>query len=277
MRAKMPLGKSIKILIHQYQLWAGVSQPILRDMTPYPWVPDRWLTRIRQTMHAHHITIQYNEWNFPPLCHYDVFLMEAVQDLGLTKPQLERINACRMYLQVMTLAKITDHMGTSLLPQVLHIPKQMAPPGLRTISTSKLNWPNIHLPAPMSWKLWTKTICELFTGTPTGTKLNNPLGAWTPEYHSIRDWHWRLSPVGSLLNKEPQAPRPRAAVLITTRRNQLTFSLTILTNQEFMGPPVTPSDTHQRTVRLPIPQILVDDQRPITCLSHSKKKINIGL
>jgi len=44
MRAQTPLGNSIELLIQQYQLWAGVSQPILQDTTPYPWVPDQWLS-----------------------------------------------------------------------------------------------------------------------------------------------------------------------------------------------------------------------------------------
>jgi len=268
MRAKTLLGQSIELLIRQYQLWAGVSQPILQDTLPYPWVPNRWLTRIRQTMNDHHITIEFDAWTIPPLRCNDIFLMEAMSELGLTKPQLGRINACRMYLQVTTLAEVTNHTGTSLLPQVLKLPKESAPQGLWTISTSKLNWPNVHLPTPQSWKLWNKTICALFTGNPTGMKLNNQLGAWTSDYHRIREWHWRLSPLGSLLNKEPQAPRPWAAVLINTRRNQLTFSRTIPTNQEFTGPPVTPSDTYQRMVRLLIPPIEVDHPEPNPHLSH---------
>jgi len=46
MHAKTPLGQLIELLIHQYQLWARVSQLILQDTNPYPWVPDRWLTCI---------------------------------------------------------------------------------------------------------------------------------------------------------------------------------------------------------------------------------------
>jgi len=44
--------------------------------------------------------------------------MEAVNELGLTK-QLEQINVCQMFLQVMTLVEVVDHTGTTLLPHAL--------------------------------------------------------------------------------------------------------------------------------------------------------------
>jgi len=46
MRAHTPLGRAMEILIRQFQLWAGISNPVLQDTTPYPWVPDRWLSRL---------------------------------------------------------------------------------------------------------------------------------------------------------------------------------------------------------------------------------------
>jgi len=67
LRAHTTLGRAIKILIRQYQLWAGVSQPILQDTTPYPWIPNRWLSRLCQTMHTHNIQLRYNAWVVPPL------------------------------------------------------------------------------------------------------------------------------------------------------------------------------------------------------------------
>jgi len=46
MRAHTLLGRAMEILVRQFQLWAGVSTPVLQDTTPYPWVPDRWLSRL---------------------------------------------------------------------------------------------------------------------------------------------------------------------------------------------------------------------------------------
>jgi len=84
--------------------------------------------------------------------------MEDFRDQGLPRYQLERLNACRMYLAVTTLAEITDHTGVELLPQILSSPTKPTPPGLTNISLSTLCWPNVHLPTITCWKLWTKTI-----------------------------------------------------------------------------------------------------------------------
>jgi len=269
MRAQTPLGQAIEILIRQYQLWAGVSQPILQDTTPYSWIPDRWLSWLRRTMNEHNIQIRYSAWVIQPLRRHDVFLMEAISKLGLTPQQLEQVNACRMYLQVTTLADITDHTGTLILPQAISNDPKLAPTGLRNVSSSTLQWPTIHPPSQASWNLWTKTICNLFSGAARNTKLSNPLGIWLTNYQEVRMWHWRLSPLGSLLHQANSTVGTRAALLLTTRRNQMTFSLTVPTNQEFNGTPVTPSDKAQRTISRPIPGI---EYRPPTTLRHDNHR-----
>jgi len=113
--------------------------------------------------------ILHDFWIIPPMRKNDVFIMEAILDLELSILQLEQINACRMHLQVTTLAEITDHMGTMLLPQALLQKKMQIPSGLMTICQFTLQWPQIHTPTTVCWKLWTKTICSIFMGTATGT------------------------------------------------------------------------------------------------------------
>jgi len=171
--------------------------------------------------------------------------MEAVLNLGLSVLQLEQINACQMSLQVTTLAEIVDHTGKLLLPNALLQPRQTIPLGLNEISHSKLHWPQIHNPSQSCWKFWTTTICNVFVGSTNGTRLQHPLGPWTAQYETVRQWHWRLAPTGRLLNKAHDGAQPRAAIPTGQHRTQLMFSLTVPTNQEFLGPPVTPFDQYQ--------------------------------
>jgi len=192
LRTKTPLGKAMEILICQYQLWAGLQQHILTDTTPCIWIPDRWLSRIRQTLHKYNISIKYNAWTFPPIRAHDVYIMEAVGELGLMKLQLEQLNACRMFLQITTLAELTDHTGSFILPQVLLQGQTDQPTGLESLSQSTLNWPEISNPTKATWKLWTKTICMLFTGNPNGTQLRQPLGDWTTDFQKYREWKWKM-------------------------------------------------------------------------------------
>jgi len=140
--------------------------------------------------------------------------MEAITDLQLMPLQQRQINACRMYLQVTTLAEIMDHTGTLLLPQAIPTKATNLPPSLHDISMSTLDWPVIHLPSLQCWKLWTRTIRTLFTGDANGIRLATPLGPWLANYQDYRRWLWRMSPNGSLLHLPVANAHPRAAILV---------------------------------------------------------------
>jgi len=181
--------------------------------------------------------------------------MEAIKDLNLSPSQLEQINACRVYLRMTMLAEIVDHTGQLILPQVLTLSKQKFPTGLNEISTSTVTWPNIHCPLKVSWSLWTKTICNLFTGADKHNKLMHSLGEWLPHHQVHHFWKWRMSLMTSLLHQQTPVQHPKAAIVVCAQQMQMTFSLTVPTNQSFDGPLVTPFDTHHWVVRLPVPLI----------------------
>jgi len=252
LRAQTQLGTDLTILIRTYQLWAGLSDPILVDTRPCSWVPDCWLSRIRRTLYEHRIQIKDEGWTIPAIRQFDVHLMEAIVKLQLTPTQLVQINACRMYLKVTMLVEITDHTGTMLLPQVTLQPTNEKPMGLEEISHSVLEWPVIHLLSRKCWKLWTRTIRSLFMGTTEGMRLCNPLGPWRANYQLLRFWKWRISPLGSLVHQAENGSPTKAALQTQSNRRFATFSLPILTNQPFLGSPVTPLDKYHRRVDLPI-------------------------
>ncbi len=104
-------------------------------------------------MYAYNIKIVHNAWTIPPLRQNNVYLMEVAEEIGLMTIQLKPINACCMYLQVTTLAKITDHTGAQLLPQVLNQPCQEGPASLASISCSMLTWPNVSNLTKATWNL----------------------------------------------------------------------------------------------------------------------------
>jgi len=182
LHADTSLGKAMEVLIRQYQMWAGTREHILMDTSLYLWIPDHWLSRIRRTLNTYNIKIKYDTWTILLLRTYDIFIMEAINEMGFTTLQLKQINACRMYLQITTLAEISDHTGCFLLTQALLQGTQIKPTGLAAISTLTLAWPAIYNPTKATWKLWTTTICTLFTGSAQGIKLRTPLGTWTHDY-----------------------------------------------------------------------------------------------
>jgi len=143
-------------------------------------------------MNKYQITIRYEAWTIPPLREHDRYLMDDFYEHGIPTKQLEKLNACRMYLQVTTLAEITDHTGTALLSQALVSSTHATPKGLTNISKSNLTWPTVYPPHSSCWKLWSRTVRTLYTGSASRMKLRNALGPWNPQYKQHRFWYWRM-------------------------------------------------------------------------------------
>jgi len=225
------------------QLWAGLPHPILEDTQPCPWIPTHWLSHLCTTMHHNHTQICYNSWTVLPLCQQDRYLMEDCADQNYLTLKLEQLNACRMYLQVTTLAEISDHMGTELLPQAFPRSTQLSPTSVDTISMSLLQWPQVATPLSACWRIWSNTIHTLYTGSQNGTRLQRLLGAWLPTYAQQRFWKWRMhDPEHLLFQYSPTTPT-RVGLKTQQCCTMLKFSPMIPTTIKFTGPPVMPIDT----------------------------------
>jgi len=144
--------------------------------------------------------------------------MDDFVDLNLQRNQLEKLNACRMFLQVTTLAELTDHTGTTLLSQAFLTPRTSHPKGLLNISASTLQWPHVAMPSLPCWRLWSTTIRTLYTGTRTGSCLQQSLGPWLSTYNQHRFWHWRLHDTTHLLYQHSQTTQPRVALATQQHR-----------------------------------------------------------
>jgi len=128
----------MEALIRMYQLWAGIQNHVLSDTQPCPWIPNHWLTSLRQSLHQLSAKLCYQSWTISPLRQGDCFLMDDFNNQDFPWHKLEKLNACQMYLQVTTLSEIMDHMGTEILQQVLANWPNEAPKGLTNISYSTL-------------------------------------------------------------------------------------------------------------------------------------------
>jgi len=165
---------------------------------------------------------------------------------------MERLNACQMYLNITTLSEITDHTSEELLPQILTNPENPIPKGLSNISTSRLQWPNIHLPSQACWSLWSNTINTIYTSSNCGVCLQQPLGEWTPQYNMACFWHWCLHDQVHLVYQQHNGMAMRVALPTLQWQTFMKFSPTMPTMLPFVGPPVTPSDSTIGHACLPI-------------------------
>ena len=102
-------------------------------------------------------------------CPNDQFLMEAFQQHY--SKGLDRLNRCRMYLNVCTLAEITTADGRYIT--------QSAWNGQRaTIKTNQYTWPNQHRPSNQNWQFFKEALCKTFGVHPIHRSLAYPLTDW---------------------------------------------------------------------------------------------------
>jgi len=140
-----------------------------------------------------------------------------------------------MYLQVMTLAEITDHTGMQLLPQAFPDTNPTQSP-LHDISQSLIQWPVIHCPTAKCWKFWKSTIRKIFTGSTTGDHLQQKLGPWTESFQTYHFWKWRYSMAHRILYQPDALARPRVTLITKMYRTHWVMLATIPTNLQFAGP-----------------------------------------
>ncbi len=146
--------------------------------------PNHWLSHLHHTMKTYGLQIHYPAWNVLLLRQHNRYIMDDLTDQGLPRANLEKVNACRMFLQVMTLAEITDHTGSSLLSQVLTSYCQPLLAGLKHISQSMLRRPYIHPPSAACWHLWSLTICQIYTSSTKGKRLTSAGSQHMPNTNS---------------------------------------------------------------------------------------------
>lgn len=108
----------------------------------------------------------------------NLFVMSEFIYIGFKKGELESINQCRIYLQVITLTDIAtaDGMG---------IDETYMGPMRHKDWNSTLQWPTQHCPSPGAWQQWRRALQYLlYKG-----KFRVPLGQWQ-EVRPHQNWSW---------------------------------------------------------------------------------------
>jgi hypothetical protein len=112
--------------------------------------------------------------------------MQQLFTTTLSKSTIKMVNACRMHVQVHSLAEITNHQGTSILACALYgIQDENNLPRLWEHSTSTIQWPVQSRPPTKAWKAWKYYLFQLLNKS---KKLLTPLGPWNQHVHSRGLW-----------------------------------------------------------------------------------------
>ena len=152
-----------------------------------------WFTSISKFIHHFHIHIHIDiDWNKTQR-QKDEYLMDIATQQGYTQSQLKQINQARLYLKAITLADITDAMGTHIA--VTCYEWDSATP----INTNVANKGHFPKPNRQTWQMWMRFIKNrtLYKSR----KLKTPLGKWTVSSSSIRKQYKHYSDGNAVLER----------------------------------------------------------------------------
>ena len=200
-RLNQDIGCLLLILLEHFQLIIGLEEHLFTY--PYSHVSQycdpTWFTSLWQFVDSIQGTVHLDQrWHLHVQRQFDSFIMEELLLLAsrlqhtrkkLTAKGLRQLNACRLFLQVLTVADIADGTGTMICPNVLQ--------GMRHIDRRSLyGWPEQASPSKQAWRLWRSCLQQALC---TGKKLTTPLGSWLHPEPLHQSWSWFVNPKSSTL------------------------------------------------------------------------------
>ena len=179
-------GKLLRACTEQVALELGLPGPVMaQDFAAFGtlatpcWIVDTW-----KFLSTHDMHIEDQTPCLPLRRIGDEYLTQAFYDAGFRDGHLRRLNLCRLYLRVTTLADITTADGRQVT--------SAAWDGRRDpIRQPKLDWPIQGNLTAVDWTQWQTALSTAFSLR--GRSLSRPLGAWTDDAEDIA-WPWFYDP-----------------------------------------------------------------------------------
>ena len=176
-RNRDELGKLMICILEQLQLFSGVSTPILshpnsEEAYQLKYLPPTWILTLRDFLKTFNGSIEFPEaWLPHPQRQHDSIIMDRIHTTTKSKTTLSRINACRLYMRVLTVADITDPTGQYI--------EQKFITGDCYPCASKLLWPRQSYPSQRCWTAWKKAIIQTYlSSSKQPYELAQHLGPW---------------------------------------------------------------------------------------------------
>eukprot|EP00957_Ditylum_brightwellii_P035985 2726459-Ditylum_brightwellii.AAC.1 len=157
----------------------GTGLPFLHEVVANrSYVPASWLYSIRTFLCLCKGKVSMpNAWLPIPQQSYNQIIMDVFGTLQFSLLTLERLNAVRLYLGVLTLADIVSDNGYYIMDWALTGQTKAKP---------MIPWPNQGMPFNVCWDLWHKYLKQCFSPTTSRShqlnksiKLHQPLGEQT--------------------------------------------------------------------------------------------------
>jgi ribonuclease HI/exonuclease III len=168
-------GRLMRIELQWCQVQAGTEKHLLGEpQDPIDYIETCWIMCIRDFIRTYGLRIAFSKTPIPETqCVNDEFIMDALRERGdCSATELQRINACRMFLQVARVSDITSADGKFLRTESLVGRKT-------TTYRSSSHWPRQGRPPKLWWSLWKKKLQLILSCNGASSKLRLPLGQWS--------------------------------------------------------------------------------------------------
>jgi Reverse transcriptase (RNA-dependent DNA polymerase) len=137
-----------------------------------------WMKSIWRFVVDHDICVADDIPQFASLRQHDQLLMEVFATQGLSNKDLVKVNICRLHLQVLSIADITEGCGERITSNAWN--------GVKALQhVSRYTWGVQPRPPEAFWLVWKRAVTQLCG---RDRRLHQPLGHWTVD--GCKHWIW---------------------------------------------------------------------------------------
>ena len=182
-------GTLLRITVAWAQYSVGTSTSIFTDtIAPLPHLESSWLASMREYLRDVRSHLELDASGVPPRQRLGD---SHIMDQALLHPKLQpnhirKINYCRLYLRVVTIADIATADGIHIAEGFYH--------GWDSAINHNSKWHHVHQqkPGPKAWACW-RRLCNWLCTSATSRRLSNALGSWVvPQGEIPQNWKFWL-------------------------------------------------------------------------------------
>jgi endonuclease/exonuclease/phosphatase family metal-dependent hydrolase len=168
-------GSLLQILLERWSWFIGFC-PFQHHILNIVYDESQWLSSIAVFVKKHNITLSIRSPVAPLLRENDEYIMVIVHSMNLSPTEIRYINYCRLYLNVISVADLSDEDGN-------YIRQEMYENYAHMINNSSSNCTQ-YAPPIRKWSLWRKVLNHLTFHN--RRKLRQSLGKWIVASDVIR-------------------------------------------------------------------------------------------
>jgi hypothetical protein len=225
-RQNSETGSMMRIELQWCQVQAGTAKHLLGNPSdPIDYIETCWIMCIRDFLQTYGFRIQLSHTPIPKIqCVHDEFIMDVFRDRSeCTATQLQKLNACRMYLQVSRVSDITSADGKFLRNGIFTGSDS-------TPYRSTTDWPRQGRPPKLWWSLWKNKLQGALSQNGVSPTLRHPLGEWFKQAQTA-EWDVRYSGMtgrSEIFCRQPEGDYKVYADIVASRgRHQFVTSTPI--------------------------------------------------